>query len=127
MILMIALPRPAGAAATASLTQVSARLQQVADLYAADTDARVTILNPLGNAVADSATSFDTVPNQLDQAEVQAALNGLAQRAVRADPHTGEATLYVATLHPLGRPRPGPGTDVSTDAAGHGSHAALSC
>ena len=93
---------PSGAAATASLTQVSARLQQVADLYAADTDARVTILNPLGNAVADSATSFDTVPNQLDQAEVQAALNGLAQRAVRADPHTGEATLYVATSIHLG-------------------------
>jgi two-component system, OmpR family, sensor kinase len=88
---------PAGAAATASLTQVSARLQQVADLYASDTDARVTILNPLGSAVADSAASFDAVPNQLDQAEVQAALNGLAQRAVRADPHTGEATLYVAT------------------------------
>jgi len=93
---------PEGAAATASLTQVSARLQQVADLYAADTDARVTILNPLGNAVADSATSFDTVPNQLDQAEVQAALSGLAQRAVRADPHTGEATLYVATSVHLG-------------------------
>ena len=88
---------PSGAAATASLTQVSARLQQVADLYAADTDARVTILNSLGNAVADSATSFDIVPNQLNQAEVQAALNGLAQRAVRADPHTGAATLYVAT------------------------------
>jgi signal transduction histidine kinase len=93
---------PEGAAGTASLTQVSARLQQVADLYAADTDARVTILNPLGNAVADSATAFDKVPNQLDQTEVQAALNGLAQRAVRADPQTGEATLYVATSVHLG-------------------------
>jgi len=69
----------------------------VADLYASDTDARVTILNPLGSAVADSATSFDAVPNQLDQTEVQAALNGLAQRAIRAELSTGEATLYVAT------------------------------
>ena len=74
----------------------------MADLYAADTAARVTILNPLGNAVADSATSFDTVPNQMNQAEVQAALSGLAQRAVRADPRTGEATLYVASSHPPG-------------------------
>ena len=74
----------------------------MADLYAADTAARVTILNPLGNAVADSATSFDTVPNQMNQAEVQAALSGLAQRAVRADPRTGEATLYVAISIHLG-------------------------
>ena len=88
---------PSGPTATTSLTQVSARLQQVADLYASDTDARVTILNPLGSAVADSATSFDAVPNQLDQTEVQAALNGLAQRAIRAELSTGEATLYVAT------------------------------
>lgn len=85
-----------------SPTQVSARLQQLTDIYAADTDARVTILNPLGNAVADSATSFDTVSNQLNQAEVQAALSGLAQRAVRTDPATGEASLYVATPIHLG-------------------------
>jgi two-component system OmpR family sensor kinase len=93
---------PPAAAATASLTQVSARLQQVANLYAADTDARVTILNPLGSPLADSAMSFDTVPNQLHQAEVQAALNGLAQRAIRAAPYTNEATLYVATPIHLG-------------------------
>ena len=53
--------------------------EQVANLYAADTDARVDDPEtPLGNVVADSATSFDAVPNQLNQAEVQAALNGLA-------------------------------------------------
>ncbi len=87
---------------TATLTQVPARLQQVADTYAADTDARVTILDPLGSVVADSATAFDAVPNQLNQAEVQAALSGLAQRSVRNDPATGAATLYVAAPIHLG-------------------------
>ena len=94
----------------------------MADLYASDTDARVTILNPLGSVVADSATSFDAVPNQLDQAEVQAALNGLAQRAVRAEPSTGEATLYVATPIHQGDRLLGLVQMSAADAAGDGPH-----
>lgn len=77
--------------------EVAGRLQQVAIRYAADTGARVTILDPSGEPVADNAFAVAQMPNQLTQPEVQAALRGDVQQDVRIDPLTGAATLFVAT------------------------------
>ncbi|MFZ1267400.1 MAG: HAMP domain-containing sensor histidine kinase [Anaerolineae bacterium] len=74
----------------------SARLQQIASVYAADTGTRVTILTPLGNALADSALSITQIGNQSAHIEVQAALQGHTQHDVRTDPHDGQPTLYAA-------------------------------
>ena len=77
--------------------EITGRLQQVASRVAADTGARMTILDPSGNPVADSAYTALGISNQLAQSEVQAALRGEAQPDVRMDPVTGAATLFVAT------------------------------
>ncbi len=77
-------------------TQIATRLQAVADLYASDTGARVTILDPQGHVVADSAYPFAQVTNQFAQTEVQAALRGEEQHDIRVDQMTGEPTLYAA-------------------------------
>lgn len=77
--------------------EVTGRLQQVAAQVAADTGARMTILDPSGNPVADSTYATLEISNQLDQPEVQAALRSEAQPDVRMDPLTGIVTLYVAT------------------------------
>ncbi|WP_343391836.1 helix-turn-helix domain-containing protein [Candidatus Amarobacter glycogenicus] len=74
----------------------SARLQQIASVYAADTGTRVTILTPLGNALADSALSITQIGNQSAHIEVQVALQGHTQHDVRTDPHDGQPTLYAA-------------------------------
>ncbi len=80
----------------AASAPIAARLQAVANLYASDTGARVTILDPQGDAVADSAFAFAQVGNQLAQIEVQAALRGEEQHDIRPDPVTGNSTLYAA-------------------------------
>jgi len=80
----------------AAPAQTAARLQQMADAYAGSTDARVTILDPTGNVVADSANPVTPLPSQFTQIEVQAALQGQEQHDVRANPDTGKATLYAA-------------------------------
>jgi signal transduction histidine kinase len=76
--------------------QIVQRLQQVAAVYASDTEARVTIIDPQGHVVADSAYPFVAVGNQLDKIEVQAALRAEEQHDVRPDPFTGVLTLYAA-------------------------------
>ncbi|MBX3052043.1 MAG: HAMP domain-containing protein [Caldilineaceae bacterium] len=88
--------QPANGAASGTLAPVAMRLQAVADLYASDTGARVTILDLQGDVVADSAFAFDAVDNQLGQIEVQAALEGKEERDLRLEPLTGKQTLYVA-------------------------------
>lgn len=75
---------------------ISQRLQQVAAIYASDTGARVTILDPSGNVMADSMHPINTVQNQLAQLEVQAALAGVEQHDIRPDPFSGEVTIYAA-------------------------------
>ncbi len=77
-------------------TFVSARLQQIAITYAADTQAQVTILSPEGDAVADSSRAINTIANQSQRIEVQAALEDRAAKDIRADPTTGASTLYAA-------------------------------
>lgn len=74
----------------------SVRLQQIASVYAADTGARVTILTPQGNALADSALSIMQIGNQSIAIEVQAALHGRTQHDVRTDATNGQATLFAA-------------------------------
>lgn len=78
-------------------SKAAGRLQRVAGQYAADTGARVTILDALGHPLADSAYAADQVTNQLAQPEVQAALHGEARPDVRRDPLSGTVTLFVAT------------------------------
>ncbi len=87
---------PLSASALTESNRVAERLQQIASVYAADIGARVTILDPRGHVVADSAYPFYQVPNQLQQLEVQTALQGEEQHDIRIDPFTGQTTLYVA-------------------------------
>jgi signal transduction histidine kinase len=69
-------------------------LQTLAGRLAADTNNQLTILDPLGNAIA---TSLDTAPpNQRDQPEVAAALAGRMEYAVRPDPVTNQEMIYTA-------------------------------
>ncbi len=82
--------------ATIALEPIAGRLAQVAAVYAADTGTRVAILDPRGNVVADSAAPLGSLPNQSNQPEVRAALNGLVQRDVRAIGAGGEAAMFVA-------------------------------
>ncbi len=88
---------PATPTAVVVSAAVTGRLQQVATRVATDTGARMTILDPAGNPVADSAYATTEVGNQLAQPEVQAALRGEAQPDVRVDPIAGVMTLFVAT------------------------------
>lgn len=87
-------PTMAPSGAIVALEPIAGRLAQVAAIYAADTGAIVTILDPRGNVVADSAAPLGSRPNQGNQPEVRAALSGLVQRDVRAV--GGEMALFVA-------------------------------
>jgi len=75
---------------------IAGRLQEVAALYASDTGARITILEPQSDAVADSTYAFTAVANQSAQTEVQAALRGEEQHDIRPDDFTGRLTVYAA-------------------------------
>jgi signal transduction histidine kinase len=90
-------PPRATAVPVAAPAEVTGRLQQAAAQVAADTGARMTILDSLGNPVADSTYATLDISNQLDQPEVQAALRSEAQPDVRIDSLAGVATLFVAT------------------------------
>ncbi len=72
------------------------RLQQVAQTYAGDADARVTILDHQGDPIADSQYNTGRIDNQQGQPEVQAALAGDQASSIRKDPLTGERTLFAA-------------------------------
>lgn len=76
--------------------QPAERLQQLALLFAGDSGSRVAILDPEGTVVADSVYSFDQVPNQRAEPEIQAALGGVEPRSRRIDPLTGREALFVA-------------------------------
>ncbi|MCC9077472.1 HAMP domain-containing protein [Litorilinea aerophila] len=87
------------------LAPIVARLQSVAANYAMDTGARVTILDHHGNLIADSQADAADVIDAADPSshvEIQAALNGREQHAIRPNPVTGEPTLYVAAPIQLG-------------------------
>lgn len=83
--------------AVAAPAEVTGRLQLVAARVAMDTGARMTILDPAGNPIADSTYAVRAVSNQLTQPEVRAALRGEAEPDVRLEPLAGMLTLYVAT------------------------------
>jgi signal transduction histidine kinase len=69
-------------------------LQTLAGRLATDANSQLTILDPLGNAIA---TSLGTaLPNQRDQPEVAAALAGRMEYAVRSDPVTNQTMIYTA-------------------------------
>ena len=69
-------------------------LQTLAGRLVANASTQLTILDPLGNIIA---TSLDTTPpNQHDRPEVEAALAGGVDYAVRFDPITGQDMIYTA-------------------------------
>ncbi|GEM_PF-103674 len=72
------------------------RLQYVAESFAQDLDARVTILDARGHPLADSHYPPHQIPNQFHQTEIQAALRGTEQHDVRRDPLSGEWTIFAA-------------------------------
>ena len=72
------------------------RLQQFVNSYAQDAETRVAVIDRWGNVMADSHHPRHLITNQLDQVEVQAALQGSEQHNIRIDPITGESTLFVA-------------------------------
>ena len=88
---------PLGQSLAAHPTQ---RLQGLAALFAGDSGSRVAILDPQGTVVADSVSPFYSVPNQLKQPEVQAALRGadpsLSAGEVRVDSQSGHRALFAA-------------------------------
>jgi len=86
----------ASAAANAPASIMLPRLQSVAEVYARDSETRVTILNVNGDALADSHHAAQAIPNQLAQPEVLSALAGMEREDVRADDQTGRLTLYAA-------------------------------
>lgn len=79
-----------------SVDIVLPRLQGVADLYAKDSGARVTILDNAGHAVADSHYPIATVGRQSEQPEFTAALAGNELGDIRPEPATGKQTMYTA-------------------------------
>ena len=79
-----------------SVDIVLPRLQGVAELYAKDAGARVTILDNAGHAVADSHYPISAIGRQNDQPEFKAALTGNELGVIRADPATGKQTMYTA-------------------------------
>ena len=95
--------RSAPARSTTLTAPTALRLQQLAQWYAQDTGARVSILEIGGDVIADSAVPPLEVGNQLHQIEVQAALTGKEQHAVRIDPLTGEETPLRGSSHLAGR------------------------
>ena len=72
------------------------RLQNVAEVYARDSGAGVTILDVRGAALASSQRNPHEIPNQLARTEVQNALAGLEQEEVRPDDTTGALMLFAA-------------------------------
>lgn len=88
--------RPAGLDQVNRAEFVSSRLQQIATAYAADTHARVAILSPQGDVVADSASSASQGEGNLNQPEIQAALVGQEQPNARVAPEDNTPTLYAA-------------------------------
>jgi signal transduction histidine kinase len=85
-------PAPAAPAAALLLP----RLQNVAEVYARDSGANVTILDLAGVAVASSQRPPQEIPNQLARPEVQSALAGQEREDVRADDATGALMLFAA-------------------------------
>jgi signal transduction histidine kinase len=72
------------------------RLQGVAELYARDANARVTILDKNGHPVADSQYDIERITPQGAQMEVVMALRGEELSDIRADAFTGALTLFAA-------------------------------
>jgi signal transduction histidine kinase len=72
------------------------RLQNVAEVYARDSGANVTILDLAGVAVASSQRPPQEIPNQLARPEVQSALAGQEREDVRGDDATGALMLFAA-------------------------------
>jgi signal transduction histidine kinase len=72
------------------------RLQQLVMRYAQDSGGRVSILNTLGEVLADSEQPIASIANQLDATEVRAALAGHEQSDVRFDSLSGVETLFAA-------------------------------
>jgi signal transduction histidine kinase len=89
-------PRPTNEPPVPAPQEIVSRLQQVAATYASDTGARVTILDPQGDAVADSVYDSVQVPNQQGAVEVQAALQGGEQHDVRVDSLSGQRSIFAA-------------------------------
>ncbi len=79
-----------------SVEIVLPRLQGVAEVYANDSGARVTILDNAGHAVADSHSPISAISRQNDQPEFKAALTGNELGDIRLDPSTGKQTMYTA-------------------------------
>ena len=75
---------------------ISKRLQQVALTYADDAETRVTFLSASGKPLADSVYPIEEIANQLEEVEIQAALNASEQHDVRIDPLTGQTHVFAA-------------------------------
>jgi signal transduction histidine kinase len=72
------------------------RLQGIADRYAGDAAAHVTIYSALGDALADSHLAPDSVPNQAQQPELRAALLSDVGIATRASSLYREPAIFAA-------------------------------
>lgn len=87
---------PVPAVVSAELAQsVKDRLQQSALQLATRAGARVTILSAKGDVIATSVTGVAPLPNQRNQPEVDAALNGNEQHDIRLD-NNHEQSLFTA-------------------------------
>lgn len=93
----IGLPTPSPSTAAPGIRPLVGRLQEAAQRFAAANGARVVILDPDGDVLADSAASSSSgMANQGRQTEVRAALDGLVQKDVRRAAPDQKLALFVA-------------------------------
>ncbi len=93
----IGLPTPSPSTAAPGIRPLAGRLQEAAQRFAAANGARVVILDPDGDVLADSAASFSSgMAHQGRQPEVRAALDGLVQKDVRRAAPDQKLALFVA-------------------------------
>lgn len=87
---------PATAPPPPAAQLVLPRLQSVAEVYANDSGARVTILEKNGRPLADSQHPVQQIAAQGDRPEVRAALAGVEMADIRPDDFSGAPTLFAA-------------------------------
>lgn len=77
-------------------------LQHLADRYADQSNLWVTIFDMRGDPVVDSHRAPETISNQLNAPEIQAAMRLVEQHDIRADPATGTSYLFAAAPVQIG-------------------------
>ncbi len=77
-------------------------LQNLANRFAEEDSLWVTIIDVRGDPIVDSRGQPGMIANQIEAAEIQAAMNLVEQHDVRSDPATGDKYLFAAAPVQIG-------------------------